>query len=74
MTDRKTGRFGVLINEGLCKRCGICAAFCPAECLARDEMGKIIVADETKCIGCRLCMIRCPDMAIEVTDKDKVSK
>ena len=64
-------KFEIRYDEGLCKRCGICVAFCPKECLGQDELGKVNVIDEKKCAGCLLCMIRCPDMAIEVVEKEK---
>lgn len=70
----RTKSFEISHDQKLCKRCGICVAFCPGECLAQDETGKVIVVDEEKCTGCRLCTIRCPDMAIEVMEKDKVNK
>lgn len=63
--------FEIHHDDRLCKRCGICVAFCPRECLGQDDMGSIIIIDDTKCTGCRLCEIRCPDMAIEVAEKAK---
>jgi 2-oxoglutarate ferredoxin oxidoreductase subunit delta len=49
-----------------CKGCGICVAFCPKQVLALDEVGKIAVVDESKCIACKQCEMRCPDYAIFV--------
>ena len=66
----KTLRGRVTINVELCKGCGFCIAFCPAEALefsnefnskghhpprnARPEV----------CTGCDLCGVYCPDFAI----------
>ncbi len=59
------------IFKAWCKACGICAAFCPAGVLARDEAGYPYVKEPDKCIGCGWCEIRCPDFAITVQKKDK---
>ncbi len=64
------------IYESWCKRCGICAAFCPAGVLAQSASGKVIVQDAERCTGCQLCELRCPDFAIHVRpakQKGKVS-
>lgn len=49
-----------------CKGCGICAAFCPKQVLAVNEIEKIEVVAEDKCIKCGQCELRCPDYAIFV--------
>ena len=54
------------INTDWCKGCGICAAFCPKNVLELDENGKAKVARPEDCVACRLCELRCPDLAIEV--------
>ncbi len=65
----------VEIYESWCKRCGICAAFCPAGVLAQSASGKVIVQDAERCTGCQLCELRCPDFAIHVRPaKDKGKK
>ena len=56
----------ISINEKYCKKCGICAAFCPKKVFDRDKLGMPIAARPEDCIGCRLCEMRCPDFAIEV--------
>jgi 2-oxoglutarate ferredoxin oxidoreductase subunit delta len=56
----------VEIYRSWCKRCGICAAFCPFKVIEMDEEGAPRVADLEKCKGCRLCELRCPDFAIRV--------
>lgn len=54
------------INEKWCKKCGICAAFCPKNVFDCDEDGKPSAARPQDCIGCRLCEMRCPDFAVTV--------
>jgi 2-oxoglutarate ferredoxin oxidoreductase subunit delta len=55
------------IYKAWCKGCGICAAFCPAGVLGRDEGGYPYVKDADKCIKCAWCEMRCPDFAIRVS-------
>ena len=49
-----------------CKGCGICVAFCPTKVLELDRSDKAVAARLADCIACRLCELRCPDLAIEV--------
>jgi 2-oxoglutarate ferredoxin oxidoreductase subunit delta len=62
------------IYKAWCKGCGICAAFCPAGVLGRDEAGYPYVKDPEKCVGCKWCEMRCPDFAITVNEKKKPEK
>ena len=67
----KKGKYSIEIYKSWCKRCGICAAFCPAGVLAQEESGDPYVADPERCTGCQLCQLRCPDFAINVHSSPK---
>jgi len=67
--DKKATKIDIF--KAWCKACGICAAFCPAGVLARDEAGYPYVKHPEKCINCGWCELRCPDFAITVHKKDR---
>lgn len=49
-----------------CKRCGLCAAFCPKGVLEAGADGLPAAVRPQDCIRCRLCELRCPDFALSV--------
>lgn len=55
-----------VINRNWCKGCGICVHFCPRHVLELDDQDKVVAARPQDCIACRLCELRCPDLAIEI--------
>ena len=67
----KNNSEGHIINREYCKGCGICVEFCPKKVLKLDESGKVEVVKPDQCIKCKLCELRCPDMAIEIKAGDK---
>jgi 2-oxoglutarate ferredoxin oxidoreductase subunit delta len=54
------------IIRQFCKGCRICVEFCPTRTLELDDRFKVTVAHPERCIACRMCELRCPDMAIFV--------
>lgn len=67
----KNKRGNHLINREWCKGCGVCVMLCPKQVLEQDRREKAVVARHDDCIFCKLCEIRCPDLAIEViVEKD----
>ncbi len=70
--ERKS--FEIDIFRAWCKACGICAAFCPRECLALDDEGAPVVVDADRCTGCGWCELHCPDFAISVRRKKPQSR
>ncbi len=66
----------VRVYQSWCKKCGICAAFCPTKALEIGPAGNPVWKHPDLCIGCRMCELRCPDFAIEVVKdatKEKVN-
>ncbi len=56
----------IVINRDWCKGCDICVQFCPTKVLELDSADKSTVIRPEDCICCRICELRCPDLAIEV--------
>jgi 2-oxoglutarate ferredoxin oxidoreductase subunit delta len=63
--------YRINIYRDWCKGCGLCAAFCPRQCLSLDAEGRPVVEKSERCTGCRWCELHCPDFAICVREKDK---
>ncbi|MGQ9689359.1 MAG: 4Fe-4S binding protein [Desulfobaccales bacterium] len=61
--------YDIDIYRAWCKKCGICVAFCPRECLAPDEEGAPQVVHPERCTGCGWCELHCPDFAISVRER-----
>ena len=57
-------------DRKLCKRCGLCAHFCPRQVIDMGADGYPYAAHPEKCLGCELCFFRCPDFALEVKEQD----
>lgn len=47
-----------------------CAAACPTGALFQDKDNQRVAIDESKCIGCRSCVMACPFGAVSVTTKE----
>jgi 2-oxoglutarate ferredoxin oxidoreductase subunit delta len=60
-----------LLNREWCKGCGICVAFCPKRVLELDEKDKVVAMRPIDCIACRMCELRCPDLAIEILTEEE---
>ena len=58
-TDTKTGVINTLRK---CMHCvePACVAACPVGALHKNEDGTATVYEDSKCIGCRYCMLACP--------------
>jgi 2-oxoglutarate ferredoxin oxidoreductase subunit delta len=69
--------YRINIYRDWCKSCGICAAFCPRQCLSLDADGAPVVDHAERCTGCRWCELHCPDFAIcvrEVVSQEQKSE
>jgi len=64
----------IIIDRKLCKKCGICAAFCPKKVYSFNELDGSRVEKEEECIACEKCVIMCPEMAIEILNGKENSR
>jgi 2-oxoglutarate ferredoxin oxidoreductase subunit delta len=64
----------IVIDETLCKGCGLCTTVCPKD-LIHMATGRFtpkgyrpaeLVDIEEACTGCAICTVVCPDAAITV--------
>ena len=66
--------FSVRIDAELCKGCGYCKELCPKQVYEFGEdmnaagYKYMAVVAMDNCIGCRTCMMVCPDFATQVDD------
>ena len=58
--------YRIEVNGTWCKKCGICVEFCPAKVFTEQADGSPVPTYREKCTGCRMCVLRCPDFALEV--------
>ena len=62
----------IQIDPELCKGCERCNDACPQGIIGMSKQLNTKgykyaqVTDESRCIGCMLCAVNCPDVAIEV--------
>ena len=65
------GKLEFLFRVHVCQHCedAPCAQVCPEEAIKRRDDG-IVVLDQDKCVGCRLCVEECPYDAIAF-DEDR---
>ena len=61
----------IKINKEKCKACYLCIEICPKKLIRKGEetnsLGNFPVEffdPENQCIGCAMCAMRCPDLAI----------
>jgi 2-oxoglutarate ferredoxin oxidoreductase subunit delta len=56
----------VTVNRLWCKKCGICIEYCPVKVFTGEIDGTPVPTFQERCTGCRMCVLRCPDFALEV--------
>ncbi len=52
-----------VVDENICRRCGLCSSYCPEGVISLDDQG-IPVIDYVHCKGCLVCVVECPAHAI----------
>ena len=62
------------IKREWCKGCGICIAFCPKKVLEMDDLDKAVSVRPEDCNVCRLCEMRCPDLAIDIVAEEQADE
>jgi 2-oxoglutarate ferredoxin oxidoreductase subunit delta len=60
----------IVINRDWCKGCGVCIHFCPKDVLEKDAFDKVVATHPENCTCCKLCEIRCPELANEIITED----
>jgi pyruvate ferredoxin oxidoreductase delta subunit len=58
-----------IIDQDLCKQCGICELYCP-DSAVRVEDDRYVI-DLNYCKGCGICEYECPADAIRMVDEEK---
>jgi Fe-S-cluster-containing hydrogenase component 2 len=51
-----------------------CLNVCPAGAISRDEVSNAVIIDESKCAGCKMCMLACPFGNIHFDTAKQVSR
>lgn len=61
----------IKIDKNKCKACYLCIEVCPKKLIKKGEEANSLGAfpiefddPEHQCLGCAMCAIRCPDLAI----------
>lgn len=68
------GKLDFIYRVRVCKHCEDppCAAVCPEEAINKRGDG-IVILDEKKCSGCRLCIDQCPYEAIQFNEEKRAA-
>ena len=66
----------IVIDENRCKTCYLCVDTCPKGLIKKssrvNKLGEYLVEfcdEKNECIGCAMCAMRCPDVAITEVHK-----
>jgi pyruvate ferredoxin oxidoreductase delta subunit len=60
-----------VLDKALCNYCGLCALFCPPQCM--KDKGGYYEADLAWCKGCGICAHECPRKAITMKPEGEFS-
>jgi Pyruvate/2-oxoacid:ferredoxin oxidoreductase delta subunit len=62
-------RYVVAYNKDTCEHCLTCADVCPAFCI-KDTRNNKVKIDFAKCIGCGICVSKCPSDSLKMVLRD----
>jgi 2-oxoglutarate ferredoxin oxidoreductase subunit delta len=69
---RTKGRITIIVEEDICKGCGLCVEVCPRKAMRFTEhinsrgFHPAYLADPESCTGCAQCALMCPDACIKI--------
>lgn len=69
---RTKPRFVIVVEEDMCKGCGLCVQVCPRRSIRFTKhinsrgFHPAYLADPDNCTGCAHCALMCPDVCIRV--------
>ena len=62
-----------VLDETACVKCGICATYCPIQCIRKGEDG-FFRANLDYCKGCGVCAYECPKKALQMVRESEFRK
>ena len=59
----------------VCQQCDVplCEAVCPSNAISRDRKTGAMLVDESRCVGCQMCIATCPFGAISLDPDSRKS-
>ena len=73
---KKKRSFQVVVDDDVCDGCGICVFFCKPNVfdisveLSRRGFFPALPTRDGDCNNCRLCELGCPQLAIDIEERD----
>ena len=58
-----------IVDKDKCIRCGICAIYCPTQCIYYKH--EYFIPDLGYCKGCGICAVECPCKAIKMNPEEQ---
>ena len=62
--------FEVIRNQNRCIACRVCERQCANEVHFFDADGRVMLADESKCVNCQRCVSLCPTHALKIVKNE----
>ncbi len=63
--------FEIERNDARCTRCRVCEKECANGVHTFDAKRNVMLADETKCVDCRRCVMLCPTRALRIEEVER---